>query len=87
MVKRIMVTLDDDQYRILQGLKGFGSKDAEIIRNIVVAYLSEKSYLKRAVERGEAETTAQREEREQRKALIRREAPPSSVPSRERSYV
>ena len=48
MVKRIMVTLDDDQYRILKKLKGFGAKDAEIIRNIVIAYLSEKSYLKKA---------------------------------------
>jgi hypothetical protein len=48
MVKRIMVTLDDDQYKILQDLKGFGKKDAEIIRNVFVAYLSEKSYLKKA---------------------------------------
>jgi hypothetical protein len=46
MVKRIMVTLDDEQYKILQGLRGFGSKDAEILRNIFIAYLSEKSYLK-----------------------------------------
>jgi len=50
MVKRIMVTLDDDQYRILESLKGFGSKDAEKIRNIFIAYLSEKSYLKKAAE-------------------------------------
>jgi hypothetical protein len=48
MVKRIMVTLDEDQYRILQGIKGMGTKDAEIVRNIVVAYLSEKSYIKKA---------------------------------------
>jgi hypothetical protein len=48
MVKRIMVTLDDEQYRIIQGIKGLGSKDAEIVRNIVVAYLSEKSYIKKA---------------------------------------
>jgi predicted DNA-binding protein len=46
MVKRIMVTLTDEQYEILKELKGFGSKDAEIIRNIIIAYLSEKSYLK-----------------------------------------
>jgi len=50
MVKRIMVTLDDEQYRILKQLKGFGHKDAEVIRNIVIAYLSEKSYLKKAAE-------------------------------------
>jgi hypothetical protein len=82
-----MVTLDDDQCRILHSLRGFGSKDAEIIRNIVVAYLSEKSYLKRASEHGEAETHLQRAEREQKKALTRREGPPPSVPSRERGYV
>lgn len=44
------VTLDEDQYKILQGQKDFGSKDAEKIRNILVSYLSEKSYLKRAAE-------------------------------------
>jgi hypothetical protein len=48
MVKRIMVTLDDEQYKIIKGLKGFGLKDAEILRNLVIAYLSEKSYLKTA---------------------------------------
>ena len=48
MVKRIMVTLDDEQYEILHSLKGMGTKDAEIVRNIVVAYLSEKSYIKKA---------------------------------------
>ena len=53
MVKRIMITLDDDQYEILTALKGFGMKDAERIRNIVVAYLSEKSYLKNAQRQGE----------------------------------
>ena len=41
-----MLTLDDDQYAILSKLKGFGMKDAEKIRNILIAYLSEKSYLK-----------------------------------------
>lgn len=45
-MKRIMVTLDDEQYKILSSLKGFGTKDAEKLRNIFVAYLSEKSYLK-----------------------------------------
>lgn len=46
-MKRIMVTLDDEQYKILKSLKGFGTKDAEKLRNIFVAYLSEKSYLKK----------------------------------------
>ena len=46
MTKRIMVTLDDEQYGILQSLRGFGTKDAEKLRNIFIAYISEKSYLK-----------------------------------------
>jgi len=41
-----MVTLDEDQYSILKKLKGFGHKDAEKVRNVLIAYLSEKSYLK-----------------------------------------
>jgi len=48
MVKRILVTLDDEQYEILESLKGFGEKDAEKLRNIFISYLSEKSYLKKA---------------------------------------
>ena len=41
-----MVTLDNEQYQILQQLKGFGNKDAEKVKTILIAYLSEKSYLK-----------------------------------------
>jgi hypothetical protein len=48
MVKRIMLTLDDEQYKIIQSIKGFGTKDAEIAKNIIIAYLSEKSYIKKA---------------------------------------
>jgi len=50
MVKRIMLTLDDEQYRILQTIRGMGLKDAEIVRNILIAYFSEKSYIKKASE-------------------------------------
>lgn len=48
MVKRVMVTLDEEQYQIIQGIKGLGTKDAEKLRNIIIAYLSEKSYIKQA---------------------------------------
>jgi hypothetical protein len=48
MVKRIHVTLSDEQIEILRGIKGLEDKDSERIRNIVVAYLSEKIYLKEA---------------------------------------
>ncbi len=48
MSKRVMVTLDDEQYGILTGIKGLGTKDAEKVRNILVAYFSEKGYVKEA---------------------------------------
>ena len=53
MVKRIMITLDDEQYEIIKRLKGFGTKDAEKIRNIIIAFLSEKSFLKSLQEKNE----------------------------------
>jgi hypothetical protein len=46
LTKKILVTLDDDQYKILKSLKGLGKADAEKLRNIFIAYISEKSYLK-----------------------------------------
>jgi hypothetical protein len=50
IAKRIMLTLDPEQYRILQSLKGFGHKDAEKAKAVIIAYLSEHSYLKDAQE-------------------------------------
>jgi len=47
MTKRIIITIDEEQYNILQNLKGLGTKDAEKIKNILIAYLSEKSYIKK----------------------------------------
>ncbi|HVP16013.1 MAG TPA: hypothetical protein VMT42_01435 [candidate division Zixibacteria bacterium] len=46
--KRVLVTFDEDQLKIIQSLKGFGTEDAEIIRSIVMAYLSEHNYIKQA---------------------------------------
>ncbi len=46
--KRVLVTFDEDQVKIIQSLKGFGTKDAEIVRSIVMAYLSEHDYIKQA---------------------------------------
>ncbi|MCJ7423928.1 hypothetical protein MUP01_06625 [Candidatus Bathyarchaeota archaeon] len=46
--KRVLVTLDEDQLKSIQSLKGFGTKDAEIVRSIVLAYLSEHNYIKQA---------------------------------------
>lgn len=44
--KRVLVTFDEDQVKIIQSLKGFGTKDAEIVRSIVMVYLSEHNYIK-----------------------------------------
>ena len=46
--KRVLVTFNEDQVKIIQSLKGFGTKDAEIVRSIVIAYLSEHNYIKQA---------------------------------------
>lgn len=46
MVKRILLTIDEDLYKILDTVKGMGTKDAEKAKNIIIAYLSDKGYLK-----------------------------------------
>ena len=55
MTKRVMITLDDDQYEILKGIKGMGVKDAEKVRNIIVAHFSEKDYIKLATNKNRIE--------------------------------
>ena len=47
-MKRILVSIPDGAWKIIQKkLKGkLGDKESELIRNIVLAYLSEKGYLK-----------------------------------------
>jgi hypothetical protein len=42
------VTFDREQIEIIRSLKGFGTEDADIVRSIVVAYLSEHNYIKQA---------------------------------------
>ena len=46
-MKRALVSLPDGIWDIIENeLKGkFGNKNSEVIRNIVLAYLSEKGYL------------------------------------------
>ena len=46
--KLVNVTFDEDQMKIIRSLKGFGTEDAEIVRSIVMAYLSEHNYIKQA---------------------------------------
>jgi len=45
MVKRVSISLDEEQVKLLELVKGFGSKDAEKVKSILLAYLSEKGYL------------------------------------------
>lgn len=47
MPKKVQVTFSDGQWKLIEKLKGtIGDTDSEIVRNIVIAYLSEKSYIK-----------------------------------------
>ena len=52
-MKRTLVSLPDELFEIMKTkLMGkFGESDSEIIRNIVIAYLSEKGYLSNKVEK------------------------------------
>ena len=46
MRKRALVTLPDGVWRVIDELKGtLGDGDSEVIRNIVIAYLSERGIL------------------------------------------
>jgi hypothetical protein len=47
-VHRILVTFDKDQMEIIRSLKGLGTEDGEIVRSVVMAYLSEHNYIKQA---------------------------------------
>ena len=46
MVKRISISLDREQVLLLNSIKGFGSKEAEKVKAILLAYFSEKGYIK-----------------------------------------
>jgi hypothetical protein len=47
-MRLVSVAFDEDQMNIIRSLKGLGTEDAEIIRSIVIAYLSEHNYIKQA---------------------------------------
>ena len=47
MPKKVQVTFSDGQWKLIEKLKGaIGDTDSEVVRNIVISYLSEKSYIK-----------------------------------------
>ena len=45
MAKRVSISLDKEQEELLKKLKGFGIKEAEKVKNILLAYLSEKGFM------------------------------------------
>jgi len=50
--KRVQVTFTDKQWRLIEQFRGvMGSEDAEIVRNIVLAWLAEKSFVTLNVKR------------------------------------
>ena len=54
-MKRVMVNFTDEQWKIIEKLRGkIGKSDSELIKNIVIAWLSEKSFIKQAVESEES---------------------------------
>ena len=42
--KRVSIILDDEQLKVLNSIKGMGTKDAEKVKSVFIAYLSEKGY-------------------------------------------
>lgn len=44
--KRVQVAFTQSQWKLVENLRGeFGEGDADIVRNIVIAWLSEKSFI------------------------------------------
>jgi hypothetical protein len=44
-MKKILVSLPKGVFDIVQGMKGqIGDSDSEVVRNIVISYLSEQGY-------------------------------------------
>jgi len=63
--KRVVINLNEEQAELLNSLKGkgFGTKDAEIMKNIFIAYLRDKLYLKKEYLREQEEEEEEEEER------------------------
>jgi len=50
-MRRVLVSLPSGVWKIINSeLKGtFGERDSEVVRNVMIAYLSEKGYLNKGV--------------------------------------
>jgi metal-responsive CopG/Arc/MetJ family transcriptional regulator len=52
-MKRILVSLPDGVFGVIRDLKGeLGESDSEVVRNIVIAYLSEQGFFSQTSIRG-----------------------------------
>jgi len=52
-MKKILVSLPEGVFGMIRGLKGeLGESDSEVVRNIVIAYLSEQGFFSKMVIRG-----------------------------------
>jgi hypothetical protein len=52
-MRKILVSLPEGVFNIVRDLKGeLGESDSEVVRNIVVAYLSEQGYFSKISVRG-----------------------------------
>ena len=50
-MKRVMVNFTDEQWNIIEKFRGiYGNSDSEIVKYIVINYLSEKTYVKNEIE-------------------------------------
>jgi len=50
--KRVQVTFTKEQWRLIEKFRGIlGNDDAEIVRNIVLSWLSEKSVITEAIKK------------------------------------
>ena len=51
--KRVQVSFTEDQWKLIEKFKGImGNDDAEVVRNIVLAWLAEKSVITETVKKG-----------------------------------
>ena len=50
--KRVQVTFTEEQWRLIEKFRGIlGSDDAEIVRNIVLTWLAEKSVITETIKK------------------------------------
>ena len=44
--KRVQVSFTEEQWEVIEGMKDtLGDSDADVVRNIVIAWLAEKSFI------------------------------------------